>query len=98
MGQRNAGDQRRSKSSRNSRNSTAPRAATEGFVRPAPKVFGPPITLLEDSRKVTFEYRNGSWVEFALTIAQCRLDGEVKELPQKINKMTRYQVRLPIPQ
>ncbi len=74
------------------------RPATEGYVRQAPKVLGPPMTLLEDASKAVFEYRNGNWVEFALTIAQCRRDGEVKELPQKINKMTRYQVRLPVPQ
>jgi hypothetical protein len=29
-----------------------------------------------------------------MSIVQCRAEGEVKELPQRINNMTRYEVRL----
>ncbi|MGC3968487.1 MAG: hypothetical protein QM775_14250 [Pirellulales bacterium] len=64
--------------------------------RPAPQpkpVYGPPFILLEDERKNTFEFVGGAWVPYARTIAECRLDCQVKELSQKVNKMTRYEVR-----
>jgi hypothetical protein len=35
-------------------------------------------------------------VPYALSIAQCRRDGQVKELPQKIGGKTRYEIRLPL--
>ena len=64
--------------------------------RAVPKVYGPPIILLEDEKKKVFEYQSGAWVAYERTIAECRLDCQVKELPQKVNKMTRYEVRLPV--
>jgi hypothetical protein len=61
-----------------------------------PVVYGKPFIVLQDAQNSTFEYRQGGWVPFAMTISQCRIEGEVKELPQKINNMTRYEVRLPL--
>ena len=69
------------------------------FVIPArkpPTTYGKPFIVLEDGQKNTFEYLKGAWVPYSISIAQCRESGEVKELPQKINKMTRYEVRLPL--
>jgi hypothetical protein len=79
----------------------APRAAVDRPVfeippRKIPTALGKAFVILEDAKKTTFEYRSGAWVPYALTIAQCREEGEVKELAQKINKMTRYEVRLPL--
>lgn len=78
------------------RSAPAERTAFEIPAPKPPKVFGKSFTLLEDAQKNAFEYRSGAWVPYALTIAQCREAGEVQELPQKINKMTRYEVRLPL--
>lgn len=64
--------------------------------RKPPTVFGKAFILLEDDQKNTFEYREGAWVSCDWSIAVCRAEGEVKVLPQRINNMTRYQVRLPV--
>jgi hypothetical protein len=70
--------------------------------RPASKpsiVYGKPFTLLEDEGKKTFEYQAGSWVPFALSIAECRQQSfRVDQLPQKVNRMTRYEIRRPVDQ
>jgi hypothetical protein len=65
-------------------------------ARTAPKQYGKPFIVLEDAQKRTFIYKSGAWVPHDRTIAQCRMDCEVKELPQKVNQMTRYEVRCPI--
>jgi hypothetical protein len=65
-------------------------------VKPAPKRYGAPFVLLEDDAKQTFEFVGGAWVPYSLSIADCRAGGEVTQLAQKVNKMTRYQVRLEI--
>jgi hypothetical protein len=87
---------------KNKPQSSRPRAAEPA---PAPKVvyqrkppiqYGKPFVLLEDGDKNTFEYAAGVWVPFGLTIAQCRKDCLVKELPQKVNDKTRYEVRRPV--
>jgi len=61
-----------------------------------PVEYGKPFTLLEDENKMTFEFNHGTWVPYEMTIAQCRQNFQVKELPQKVNRMTRYEVRRPI--
>jgi len=58
-------------------------------------VYGKAFILMEDLQKNTFEYVKGAWVPHAMTIAECRVDCQVKELPQKVNGMTRYEVRCP---
>src|SRR5437870_1621454 len=62
-----------------------------------PKRYGPPFVLLEDANKNTFEYQGGTWIPHSKKIAECQLDCLVKELPQKVNKMTRYEVRRLLP-
>lgn len=66
--------------------------------QPKPRVeYGKPFTLLENESKTTFEYKTGAWVPYEMTIAECRLQNcQVKQLPQKVNSMTRYEVRLPL--
>jgi hypothetical protein len=60
-------------------------------------VYGKPFTLLEDEHKATFQFSRGSWVPYAMTIAECLENScQVKELPQKVNRMTRYEVRCPL--
>jgi hypothetical protein len=68
------------------------------FEPKAPIQYGKAFVLLEDSDKNTFEFTAGAWVPYGLTIAQCRRDCLVKELPQKVNGRTRYEVRSPIAQ
>jgi len=64
--------------------------------RKAPVVYGKPFIVLEDARKVTYIYSGGKWVEHTKSIAACREDSQVKQLPQKINGMTRYEVSPPL--
>ena len=73
-------------------------------ARPAPEIFGPkpkviygkPVILLEDSKKQVFVYSGSQWVSYEKSIAECRLDCQVKELSQKINGRTRYEVCSPV--
>lgn len=83
------------------RAASSPLSPTRSLVRPpAPSerqatVFGKAFIVLEDADKNTFFYQGGSWVPFSASIAECRQSCQVKELPQKLNRMTRYEVRLP---
>lgn len=68
------------------------------YERKPPVVFDKPIVVLEDRDKNTFEFKAGAWVAHAYTIAECRAQNcQVKELAQKVNNMTRYEVRYPLP-
>jgi hypothetical protein len=59
--------------------------------------YGKPFTLLEDESKATFEYKTGAWIRYSLSIAECREQNyKVNELPQKVNRMTRYEVCCPL--
>jgi hypothetical protein len=62
----------------------------------APVQYGKPFILLEDGQKNTFKFFGGAWVAYDRTIAQCKVNCQVKELDQKLNRMTRYEVRAPI--
>lgn len=66
------------------------------YVPKPPVTYGQPTTLLEDTLKNTFEFKGGTWVPFAMSIAECRQGCLVKELSQKVNQMTRYEVRFPV--
>ena len=57
--------------------------------------YGVPFIVLEDPEKNTFVYQRGTWLPYGDSIAVCRANGQVKELPQKVNNMIRYEVRLP---
>jgi hypothetical protein len=58
--------------------------------------FGKPVLLLEDGEKNVFVYSAGQWVAYNRTIAECRVDCQVKQLPQTIKGMTRYEVCVPL--
>jgi hypothetical protein len=51
---------------------------------------------MEDEQKNTFIYEGGAWVPHSASIAECRQTCQVKELPQKVNRMTRYEIRCPV--
>jgi hypothetical protein len=74
----------------------APVATAEPRIKKADIEYGKPYILLEDINKDVFEYKGGAWVAHPRTISECRVDCQVKELPQKVNKMTRYEVRSPV--
>jgi len=58
--------------------------------------YGKPFIVMEDEAKKTFVYKAGAWVEFEASIAECRQSScQVKQLAQKVNRMTRYEVRCP---
>lgn len=76
---------------------SVPQAPRVVYERKAPVQYGKPFVLLEDESKNTFEYASGAWIPYELSIAQCRADYLVKELPQKVNGKTRYEVRCPLP-
>jgi hypothetical protein len=79
------------------RRSEVPRAVPVPFELKPPKQYGKAFVLLEDTEKNTFEFAAGAWIPYGLTIAQCRKDCLVKELPQKVNGNTRYEVRNLLP-
>jgi hypothetical protein len=81
---------------RPTRSTASERPAIEIPQAKEPVSYGKPFIVLEDAQNSTFEYHRGGWIPFAMTISQCRMEGHVKELPQKINNMTRYEVRLPL--
>ena len=63
--------------------------------RVAPTVYGKAFIVAEDAAKNTFYFSQGAWVAYPESIAECRRTCLVKELPQKLNNMTRYEVRRP---
>jgi hypothetical protein len=67
----------------------------EPAERQAAVVYGKPFVVMEDEAKKTFVFKAGSWVEFEFSIAECRQSCQVKQLAQKVNRMTRYEVRCP---
>jgi hypothetical protein len=86
---------------RGRRPSRPPQAAPQAAPRPViekkpPVVYGKAIIVLEDEAKGTFEFQQGAWVPFPMSIAECRRQCLVKELPQKVNRMTRYEIRCPV--
>jgi hypothetical protein len=71
----------------------APRVIPE---KKPPVVYGKAFVVMEDEAKCTFEYLKGAWIPYGMSIAECRREFLVKELPQKVNRMTRYEVRRPV--
>lgn len=63
--------------------------------RQPPIVYGKPFVLVEDQDKNTFIFKAGSWVPHSASIAETRQTCQVKELPQRVNRMIRYEVRCP---
>lgn len=72
------------------------RPETIPIERRPPVRCGKPISLLEDAEKNAFTFSAGQWKPFDKSIAACRVDCLVKELPQKINGLIRYKVSAPI--
>ncbi len=95
MAQRNRHHSHKRHKQRASAPPPAPLQALSAERKP-PVVYGKPFILLEDSQKETFIYSGNQWVPHPKTIAECRQDSQVKELPQKINGMTRYEVCAPL--
>jgi hypothetical protein len=79
------------------RGAVVPTSAPVRLEPRPPKQYGKPFVLLEDTNLNTFEYVAGAWIPYGLTIAQCRHECLVKELPQKVNGKTRYEVRNLLP-
>jgi hypothetical protein len=63
--------------------------------RVAPTVYGKAFIVAEDESKNTFIYKAGAWVPHTESIAECKRTCLVKELPQRLGKMIRYEVRSP---
>jgi hypothetical protein len=64
--------------------------------RRVPVVYGKAVIVMEDEQKNTFVFKGGNWIPHEMSIADCRKECEVKVLPQKVNRMTRYEVRFPV--
>lgn len=61
------------------------------------KLYGKPYVVMEDDRKQTFIFDGGAWVAYARSIAQCREEQcQVKQLSQRLNNMTRFEVSDPL--
>jgi hypothetical protein len=80
------------------RRSREPAAATAPRVieRKPPTEYGAPFIVLEDAAKNTFEFVNGNWAPFEMSIAVCRQTCQVRALPQQVNGKTRYEIRRPV--
>jgi len=96
VAQRRQFNQRKQKVSRGVPRESPPVDVRIPLERKPPMQYGKPFILLEDEQKNTFEYAQGAWIPYALSIAQCRQDCQVKELPQKVNGKTRYEIRMPL--
>jgi len=71
-------------------------AQTPAVERAAPVEYGKPMIVMEDTNKATFVYEGGAWVPHERTIADWKQDCLVKELPQRVRGMVRYEVRCPL--
>jgi hypothetical protein len=71
-------------------------AAPRVFERKPPTLYGAPFIVLEDAEKNTFEFLNGNWTPFEMSIAECRQACQVRALPQQVNGKTRYEIRRPV--
>jgi hypothetical protein len=91
MGQRNRQHAKPHKRRADSAGPTLRALPTAGEKK-APIAYGKPFVLLEDGNKDTFIYSGGQWTRHTRSIAECRVDSLVKELAQKINGMTRYEI------
>lgn len=67
------------------------------YEKKPPTQYGKPFILMEDENKNTFEFKGGAWVPHDRSIADCRQDCQVTELQQKVNRMTRYEIRCILP-
>ena len=78
-------------------NSSMPtlRRPPEFIGRQAPVVYGKAFIILEDAQKNTFIYKAGAWVPHTASIKECRETCQVKQLPQRLNSMIRYEIRCP---
>jgi hypothetical protein len=70
------------------------KAPSPGEIAPA-VVYGDPFIVLEDEDKNTFIYEGGAWVPYSASIAECRKTCQVRELPQRVNRKIRYEIRCP---
>ena len=68
----------------------------ETVERAAPVQYDKPMIVMEDQNKATFVYDGGAWVQHERTMADWRTDCLVKELPQRVRGMIRYEVRCPL--
>jgi hypothetical protein len=96
MARRNRHHSNRQKPHLRAARETTAKVATAPVEKKPPVVYGKPFIVLEDVHKSTFVYKGGQWVGHSATIAECRQDCQVKELPQKINGMTRYEICAPV--
>jgi hypothetical protein len=85
--------QQASRGNPESRRISAPLVPNEPVAR---VVYGKAFIVAEDSDKNTFSFDGAAWVPYSNSIAECRLTCLVKELPQRLKNMTRYEVRQPV--
>jgi hypothetical protein len=82
-----------------SRSTPESRRASASIVEPivpvARVVYGKAMIVAEDAAKNTFYFDGSAWMPYSDSIAECRRTCLVKELPQKLKNMTRYEIRRP---
>jgi hypothetical protein len=96
MGQRTRRQNNRQKPRAVSSPSTASREPVVAIEKKPTVIYGKPFVLLEDDQRNTFIYKGGQWTRHTRSIAECQEDCHVKELGQKINGMTRYEIYAPL--
>lgn len=96
MPQRNRSANKRQKPRTRSSQAATLKEAPAVIEKKIPVEYGKPFILMEDASKNTFEFKQGQWVPHAMSIAECRQSCQVKELPQKVKEMTRYEIHSPL--
>ena len=76
--------------------SPSPKIARPVWEKKPPVQYGKPFVVLEDGQKNTFVFQAGHWVAYSMSIAECREECQVKELPQRVNGMVRFEIRCPV--
>ena len=94
MAQRNRFSNKRQRA--RSSNSPPPLRQPLVMEKRVPIEYGKAFIVMEDEQRNTFVYKAGAWIPHSMSIAECRQDCQVKELPQKVNRMTRYEIRCPV--
>jgi len=66
------------------------------YVLKEPVEYGTTFIVMEDGEKNTFSYNGSAWVAHRMSIAECKAECMVKELPQKVGGKIRYEIREPL--
>jgi hypothetical protein len=95
LNRRPARPNKRQQASRGQSETRRAGASIDYGTPPAVVTYGKAFIIAEDAEKNTFVFNGSEWASYGESIAECKKSCLVKELPQKLKHMTRYEVRRP---